>query len=573
MTVAEPKPAPIRKPAPTRKPTPGATHAVTNQPPPLENFNAFDDDLPLREALEREGGGWATDRARAFGERAGSAEVIEWARLANDNRPTLKTHDRFGHRIDEVEFHPAYHQLMALSVNHGVHSLAWTGPAGHSHAGRAVLQVLQPQAEAGTGCPLTMTHSGVPALRHQPEIAAEWEPRLHTTRYDQRLIPAGQKTGVIMGMAMTEKQGGSDVRTNTTEATPLGQGGPGQEYELLGHKWFCSAPMSDLFLVLAQSAGGLSCFLVPRFQPDGTRNPFLLQRLKDKLGNHSNASGEIEFRGTWARMVGAEGRGVPTIIEMVNHTRLDVALAAGGLMRYALRHALHHTSHRMAFGRLLIDQPLMQNVLADLALETEAATAMAMRVARAFDEGQTDPAQQGFARIATAVSKYWLSKRVVGVVAEALECHGGAGYVEEHPIARCFREAPLGSIWEGSGNVACLDVLRAMQKNPVSVEAFFDELALAKGGDGRLDAHVAKLGEELRSPKDVERNARRLVEGMALALQASLLVRHAPGFVADAFCGSRLGGDWGREYGSLAAGAELGAIVRRGRGESAGAGA
>jgi putative acyl-CoA dehydrogenase len=547
---------------------PVATHTVTNQPPPLENFNAFEDDLALREALEREGGGWATDRAHAFGERAGSAEVIEWARLANDHGPTLHTHDRYGHRIDEAEFHPAYHHLMALSVAHGVHSLAWTGPAGRSHAGRAALQVLQPQAEAGTGCPITMTHSGLPALRHQPEIAAEWEPRLLATRYDQRMIPASQKTGAIMGMAMTEKQGGSDVRTNTTEAAPIGAGGPGGEYELLGHKWFCSAPMSDLFLVLAQSPGGLSCFLVPRFRPDGARNPFLIQRLKDKLGNRSNASSEIEFRGTWARMVGAEGRGVPTIIEMVNHTRLDVALGAAGLMRYALRHALHHASHRAAFGRLLVEQPLMQNVLADLALETEAATAMAMRVARAFDEGQTDPVQQDFARIATAVAKYWVSKRVVGVVAEALECHGGAGYVEENPISRCYREAPLGSIWEGSGNVQCLDVLRAMQKNPGSIEAFFGELALSDGGDERLDAHVAKLATDLRDPRDFERNARRLVEGMALALEGSLLVRHAPGFVADAFCGSRLGGDWGREYGSVASGADLAAIVRRGRGEA-----
>jgi putative acyl-CoA dehydrogenase len=549
---------------------PAATHTVFNQPPVLEDYNAFDDDLPLQEALEREGGGWATERARAFGERAGSAEVIAWARLANEHGPRLRSHDRFGHRIDEVEFHPAYHQLMDLGVSHGVHSLAWTGPQGRSHAGRAALQVLQPQAEAGTGCPITMAHSGISALRHQPEVAAEWEPRLLTTRYDQRLIPAHEKTGAIMGMAMTEKQGGSDVRANTTEARPIGQGGPGGEYELVGHKFFCSAPMSDLFLTLAQSAGGLSCFLVPRFRPDGTRNPFFIQRLKDKIGNRSNASSEIEYQGTWARMVGAEGRGVPTIIEMVNHTRLDVALGAAGLMRQSLRYALHHAAHRSAFGRLLIDQPLMKNVLADLALETEAATAMAMRVARAFDEAATDPAAQDFARIATAVAKYWTAKRVVSVAAEALECHGGSGYVEDNPMARCYREAPLGSIWEGTGNVQCLDVLRAMQKSPGSVEAFFGEVGLARGGDRRLDAHLERLGRALGDPGDFERNARRLVEGMALALEASLLVRHAPAFVADAFCASRLGGEWGREYGSLAAGADLDAIVQRARGESAG---
>ncbi|MCB9788970.1 MAG: acyl-CoA dehydrogenase family protein [Deltaproteobacteria bacterium] len=544
-------------------PGPLGTHEVTNQPPPLADFNAFEDDLPLVEALEREGGGWATERARAFGARAGSAEVIEWARLANENPPKLRAYDRFGHRIDEVEFHPAYHHLMSLAVEHGVHSLAWTGPEGHSHAGRAALQVLQAQAEAGTGCPITMAHSGIPALRHQPEVAAEWEPRLLTTRYDPRMIPASQKTGAIMGMAMTEKQGGSDVRANTTRATPIGAGGPGGEYELLGHKWFCSAPMSDLFLTLAWSEGGLSCFLVPRWTPDERRNPFYIQRLKDKLGNRSNASSEIEYRGTWARMVGAEGRGVPTIIEMVNHTRLDVALGASGLMRQALRHALHHTAHRSAFGRLLSEQPLMQNVLADLAVETEAAVAMSMRVARAFDEGQTDPVQRDFARIATAVAKYWVSKRVVGVVAEALECHGGAGYVEECAMARIYREAPLGSIWEGSGNVQCLDVLRAMHKSPGAVDAFFGELALARGGDARLDAHVQTLGERLRDPGDFERNARRLVEGMALALEGALLVRHAPAAVADAFCASRLSDDWGREYGSLPRGVDLAALVRR----------
>jgi putative acyl-CoA dehydrogenase len=541
---------------------PHATHEVFNQPPAFEEVNLFTSDRALGEALRREGAGWAEERARAFGEIAGRRQTIAWGFQANEHPPALHTHDLAGRRIDEVEFHPAWHALLGLGVEHALHALPWREPRPGAHAARAALFMMLAEVEAGVGCPLSMTCSVVPALRRQPELAAEWEPRVISTVYDPRLVPAWQKGGALCGMAMTEKQGGSDVRANTTRARPLGAGGPGAEYELTGHKWFCSAPMCDAFLVLAQAPGGLSCFLLPRFTPDGERNRFHLQRLKDKLGNRSNASSEVELDAAWARLVGEEGRGVQTILEMVNHTRLDCVIGSAGGMRWATARALHHAAHRRAFGKRLIDQPLMRNVLADLAIESEAATVAMMRLARAYDAEADAP----FRRLATAVLKYWICKRGPVHTAEALECLGGNGYVEEWGLARLYREAPVNSIWEGSGNVQCLDVLRAVQKSPASLAALLDEIGEARGGDARLDAFTLELRAELGKPGDLETRARRLVERLALALQASLLVRHSPAAVADAFCAGRLGGDSGHAFGTLPAATDFAAILERARG-------
>jgi putative acyl-CoA dehydrogenase len=537
-----------------------STHEVFNQPPPFQDVNLFTSDRVLTEALRREGAGWAEERAQAFGEIAGRAETIAWGFQANEHPPVLRTHDRRGERIDEVEFHPAWHSLMALGVEHGLHALPWREPRPGAHVARAALFMMLAEVEAGVGCPLSMTYSAVPALRQQPELAAEWEPRFTSTVYDPRPVPVAEKTGALCGMAMTEKQGGSDVRANTTQARPLGDGA----YEITGHKWFCSAPMCDSFLVLAQAPGGLSCFLLPRFTPDGRRNRFHLQRLKDKLGNRSNASSEVEFRAAWARLVGEEGRGVQTILEMVNHTRLDCVIGSAAGMRWGTARAIHHARNRKAFGKLLIDQPLMRNVLADLALESEAATTAMMRLARAYDAQETEEAP--FRRLATAVLKYWTCKRAPVHAAEALECLGGNGYVEEWGLARLYREAPLNSIWEGSGNVQCLDALRAMQKSPESLGALFAEIWEARGGDHRLDIYVNELRAQLDRSEDLESRARHLVERLALALQASLLVRFAPPEVADAFCASRLAGEGGRAFGTLPAGlagVEFGAILER----------
>jgi putative acyl-CoA dehydrogenase len=535
------------------------THEVLNQAPPLAGRNVFTDNRPLVEALEREGGGWARDRAVAAGAFWGG-EPQEWGRLANENPPKLRTHDRFGHRIDAVEFHPAWHQLMAAGVADEMHSLPWTTDREAGHVARAAIYMSGTQAEAGFGCPITMTFAAVPALRATPEIADEWVPRLMATGYDGTPRPATDKPGALCGMAMTEKQGGSDVRANTTVATPVGDDGPGMEYEIVGHKWFCSAPMCDLFLTLAQTPDGLSCFAMPRFLPDDTQNAgFQIQRLKDKLGNRSNASSEIELRGAWAQMLGEPGRGVPTIIEMVNHTRLDCVIGTAAGMRAAVAQATWHTSHRAAFGATLIDQPLMRNVLADLAIESEATTVLAMRLAAAYD----DPAQNEFRRLATAVSKYHVCKRLPGLTYEALECFGGNGYVEESGMPRMYREAPLASIWEGSGNVMALDVLRAMARTPAATQAFLDEVGEGAGADPRLDAFTAALRDQLADAEGIEGRGRRIVESMALALQGSLLVRHAPPAVADAFCAARLGGDAGLNYGTLPAGADVGAILER----------
>jgi putative acyl-CoA dehydrogenase len=559
---------------------PWRTHEVLNQVPPLEGRDVFSDNTPLLEATEREGASWALERASELGRLIGGEPQQVWGRQANENKPVLHTHDRYGHRIDEVEFHPAWHELMRMGVEHELHALPWREtekPA--PHVARAAMYMTAMQAEAGYACPITMTFAVVPALRAQPELAAAWEPLVTATTYDPRSIPAAQKGSAIAGMAMTEKQGGSDVRANTTVARPLNGGGGGAEYELTGHKWFCSAPMSDLFLVLAQAQSpdgeeeGLSCFLMPRVLEDGTRNAMHIQRLKDKLGNHSNASSEIELHGAWARMVGEPGRGVPTIIEMVGHTRLDCVIGAAAGMRAAVVNATHHAAHRAAFGKLLIDQPLMRNVLADLCLESEASTALAMRLARAYDEASAD-AQAGedgsdaqlFKRLATAVGKYWACKRAPNHAFEAMECLGGAGYVEESGMPRIYREAPLASIWEGSGNVISLDVLRALVRTPRSLEVFLHEIKQAQGADRRLDARIDDLeSHQFADPATLESRARRVVESMALCLQGSLLVRHAPPAVADAFCAARLAGEGGLEYGTLPAGSDFEAIIARSR--------
>ncbi|HYG91473.1 MAG TPA: isovaleryl-CoA dehydrogenase [Azospirillum sp.] len=544
-----------------------ATHTVTNQPPDFAPRDLWQTDPALREAVRREGGGWAEDALAALGGEAGSERVMELGDLANRNPPVLRAFDRYGRRLDEVEFHPAYHALMDMALRHRIHAVAWSAGRPGGHVAHAAMGYLMTQAEAGVLCPVAMTYAAVPALRRQPEVAAEWLPRILSDRYDPRSIPAAEKAGATIGMAMTEKQGGSDVRANTTRARPLGAGGPGGEYALTGHKWFCSAPMSDAFLTLAHTERGLSCFLVPRWRPDGSRNVFRIQRLKDKLGNRSNASAEIEYDGTWAVMVGEDGRGVATIIDMVHHTRLDCGFAAAGLMRAAVAQALHHTAHRAAFGRPLIGQPLMRTVLADLALESEAAMALVLRVARAFDEGDADPEARAFARLAVAIAKYWITKRCPSLVYEALECHGGNGYVEEGAMPRLYREAPLNAIWEGSGNVICLDVLRTLEKEPAALAALDAELGAVRGLDGRLDAWMHGTREMLADRKSLEVQARRLVERLALAFQAALLLRHAPPAAAEAFCASRLGGDWGHAYGTLPPGTDCDAILARAAGE------
>ncbi|MGA9524493.1 MAG: isovaleryl-CoA dehydrogenase [Myxococcaceae bacterium] len=539
------------------------THEVFNQPPPLHGHDVFGDDLPLVEAVRREGGEWAETSLRALGRKAGTAGAIAWGVQANEATPKLKTHDRFGQRIDEVEFHPAWHALMQVAVESGLHAFAATDARPGQHVARAAGFFVWSQVEAGHGCPISMTHAVVPALRVQPELAKEWEPRFTSRHYDFGLRPPQEKAGLICGMAMTEKQGGSDVRANTTRAVATGQG---SDYALTGHKWFCSAPMSDAFLVLAQAPAGISCFLVPRVLPDGTRNRIHLQRLKDKLGNRSNASSEIELHGALAHRVGEEGRGVRTIIEMVNFTRLDCVIGSAAIMRQGLTQAIHHAAHRSAFGKLLIDQPLMRNVLADLALESEAATQVMIRLAAACDRaGHGDEQENLFKRVALAVSKYQVCKRAPVHAAEALECLGGNGYVEESIMPRLYREAPVNSIWEGSGNVNALDMLRAAAKLPESVGVFFAELDRARGGNVHLDRAIERLQSELSSFEDLEVRARRVVEQLALALQASLLVRHAPAAVSDAFCASRLGGEWGTAFGTLSPKVDFGALIERHR--------
>jgi putative acyl-CoA dehydrogenase len=518
-----------------------------NQPPPLEHVDLFSGDRPLVEALRREGGLEREDECAAFGRLCGG-EPLELGRLANENPPRLR-------RDDEVEFHPAWHDLLRLGVENGLHAFPWADAAAGAHVVRAAKFMLLAYAEAGVGCPLSMTYAAVPALRADAALAAEWEPLLAARVYEPGLRPCAEKTGALIGMALTERQGGSDVRANETRAEPADGG-----YLLNGQKWFCSAPMCDAFLVLAQAPGGLTCFVLPRVLPGGERNGFRIDRLKEKVGNRSNASAEVAFVDAWASRLGDEGRGVATIIEMVVHTRLDCVLGSAALMRRAVAEATHHAAHRFAFGRLLAEQPLHRNVLADLCLDSEAATATALRLARAVDDDD-----RPFRRLATAVAKYWVCKSTPPLVAEALECLGGNGYVEESVLPRLLRESPLNSLWEGAGNVNALDLLRAATREPQSVEALLAEIRLAAGGDRRLDDALPQLEAELADSDEVEYRARRIVELAALCLQGSLLVRHAPAEVADAFCATRLGGEGGHAYGTLPTGTDVSTIIERHR--------
>lgn len=536
-----------------------ATHTVTNQVPPLVGHDPVGGDTALVEACLRHADELALDSLEDLGALAGSEQAAEWGRLANEVPPRLRTHDRTGHRIDEVEFHPAWHELMTAALAHGLGGTPWAlasaeEPDPHAHVRRAVGYLGWTQVEAGHGCPVTMTYAVVPALRRAPELAVVFEPGLTSTTYQAGLADPRTKAGLVAGMGMTEKQGGSDVRAGTTRATPRIDG----TYHLTGHKWFTSAPMSDLFLVLAQTEEGVSCFLVPRMLPDGERNVFRLQRLKDKLGDRSNASSEVEFDRTVGWLVGEPGRGVRAILEMVTTTRLDCVLGSAATVRAALTQALHHARHRSAFGALLVDQPLMTNVLADVAVESEAATALAIRLAAAQDAGEAD-----FLRLAGAAAKFHVCKRTPAVVAEALEVLGGNGYVEESVLPRLYRQSPLNSIWEGSGNVIALDVLRAMERDSASVAAVLAEVEAAAGADDRFDAAVARLRAELADPEDLPFRARRVASLLALCLQGSLLLQHAPGSVADAFCATRLAGDWGSVLGTLPAGTAVGEIVER----------
>jgi len=533
------------------------THAVTNQPSPLVDVNLYETDLALREAVRREAGDWLDRRAMALGAAVGSETVLALGADANRYPPELVSFDRYGRRLDEVKFHPSYHALMTLATEHRIHDLAWAEERPDAHVAHAVLLALFTEAEAGTMCPINMTYAAVPALRTDLSVSGPWLGKLIGGTYDAPLRPIAGKTGITVGMAMTEKQGGSDVRANTTRAEDIGGG----LYRLIGHKWFCSAPMSDGFLTLAYARDGLTCFLVPRIAPDGERNPIQVMRLKDKLGNKSNASSEIEYHGAVAWGLGEEGRGVKTIIEMVHHTRLGTISGTLGIMRRALAEAIHHVSGRTAFQKRLIDQPAMTAVIADLALEYEAAAALVVRVARAF--GDTDEAGRAFARLAVALGKFRLTKRCADFVYECMECHGGVGYVEETPLPRYYREAPLNAIWEGSGNVIALDVLRTLARESAALDAYIAEVEHARGAHPSLGPALDRLVQDLTSAPPGEAQARGVVERMALLLQGSLLARHAPGQVADAFIRSRITDEGGRCYGALPSSVDVAAIVGR----------
>lgn len=540
------------------------THQVLNQPPPLEDYNLYLTDPVLDAAVAREGAKASRDRLVDFGALAGSADYYRTAAEANRNDPRLVTHDRYGNRADLVEFHPSWHSLMETAVSNGHHCLPWENDAEEgSHTTRAALTFMSGQIESGHNCPISMTYSVIPALRTTPEVAAEWMPRIASRIYDPSFRPPGEKSGVLMGMGMTEKQGGSDVRSNTTTATPFNGGGPGAEHSITGHKWFTSAPMCDAFLVLAQAPGGLSCFLLPRWSPDGTPNSFRIQRLKDKLGNRSNASSEVEFENAWAVMIGEEGHGVRTIIEMVNGTRLDCVIGSVALMRQAVSQAAWHVAHRSAFGSKLADKPLMRNVIADLELETEAATLMMVRLAGAFDRADADPAELAMKRIALPIAKYWVTKRTSEVVRESLECLGGNGYVEESIMPRLYRESPVNAIWEGSGNVIVLDVLRAASRSPESLDTFFGELDSARGLDGRLDVAIDNAKTAIESVADLEYEARRVVETLAVAWAGTLLARHGDGEVLDAYVASRVSETHGGLYGTLPTGLDVPGLLAR----------
>jgi putative acyl-CoA dehydrogenase len=536
-----------------------STHSVTNQPPPLVGYDVAAGDAALLEGLRREGAGWDESELHGLGALAGSEEAIAWGFEANRHPPELRTHDRYGHRIDEVAFHPSWHRLMEVAASHGLHAAPWRDPRPGAHVARAARFYVWSQVESGHGCPISMTYASIPVLRKNDVLATRFEATFAAPVYEPVLRALEQKRGALCGMAMTEKQGGSDVRANTTRAEPLA----GDAYALTGHKWFCSAPMCDAFIVLAQAPGGLTCFFLPRVLPDGTRNGLRLQRLKDKLGNRSNASAEIELDGAFGLRIGEEGRGVATIIAMVAHTRLDCIVGTAALMRQAFVQAAHHARHRAAFGALLVDQPLMRNVLADLALESEAATALMLRLAGSIDRS-SDEREAAFGRIGIALGKYWICKRGPSHTGEALECLGGNGYVEESIMPRLYREAPVNSIWEGSGNVNALDLLRALASRPAALDAYLAEIALARGADARLDRAASEVRDAFAVDGETrEGQARRIVERMALVLQGSLLVRHAPPAVADAFCAARLGGEGGHAFGTLPSGVDTRTIVDR----------
>jgi len=539
------------------------THVVENQPGPLENYNPYRQDIALRDAVGREGAAWADVELDRFGQLTGTARLIELGFQANENKPVLYTHDRFGHRINEVRFHPAYHELMRISLEHGLHASHWARPGAGAQVARAARFYLMAQVEAGHGCPVTMTSAVMPALRLQPEVYTQFRDKILNTAYDPRNVPISEKSSITIGMAMTEKQGGSDVRANSTRAYAVNAAGPGREYTLVGHKYFVSAPMSDAFLTLAQSEGGLSCFFMPRWRPDGSLNAMHIQRLKDKMGNVANASCETELRGAYALMVGEEGRGVRTIINMVAMTRFDCMIGSSGGMRQALVQAIHHCRQRSAFGKILTDQPLMQNVLADLALESEAATAMTMRIARALDSAEASREEKLLVRIGAMLGKYWICKRTPGHAFEAMECIGGSGVMEDSIMPRLFRESPVNAIWEGSGNIQCLDLLRAMHKDPGVLEAYFGEVGKAHGLNPQLDSAISRLKDQFADTVAMEYRTRTLVGSMATVLQAALLVQHSSEDVADAFCASRLGPSVSQLYGALPVNVNCGAIIDR----------
>ncbi len=541
---------------------------VSNQPPPLEPYNLFSSDLALREAVVRESADWALPQLAALGATLGASDTVALGFAANENPPRLRAYDRFGHRRDEVEFHPAWHSVMAIAVGAGLHSSPWAAPRPGAHVARAAGTYMLTQIESGAYCPIAMTYGSVPTLRHNEALARDWLPRIFARQYDPRFVPAGQKSANLLGMAMTENQGGSDLRTNVTRAVAASGAGERRAFRVTGHKWFMSAPMCDAFLILAQTERGPTCFLLPRFTPDGALNAIRINRLKDKLGNRSNASAEVEFFDAYAEPIGEQGRGIPIIIEMSTYTRLDCAIGSSGLMRQAVVQAVHHARHRRAFQKKLVDQPLMTNVLADLVLETEAAVALSFRLARAYD--QSDASAQLFRRVVTPAAKFWICKRAPALAFEAMEVLGGNGYVEECVLPRIYREMPVNSIWEGSGNVMCLDVLRAIGREPDAAESILAEVRDAATADRRLTAFAAVLESRLTKPALAdESQARALARDLALALQAALLVRHAPPALADAFCAVRLAEHRGGSFGLLPQGVDAHAILRRAAPEAA----
>jgi putative acyl-CoA dehydrogenase len=539
------------------------THEVTNQPWPLGKYNAFDCDPILRQGVEREGAGWACQALMDLGEAVGDPENVELATLANRHEPELRRYDAGGRRVDTIDFHPAWHQIMSLAYRHGLGAKPWLEPRAGAHVAKAASSILFNELEGGCMCPVAITYGSVPMIRRQADIAALWEGPLLSTRYDGRNLPIDRKTGATAAFAATEKQGGSDVRGNSTIARPAGAPGPGREYLLTGHKWFVSAAGADVILASAQTDNGPSMFLLPRWLPDGTRNLISIERIKDKMGNHSNPSTEMEFDGAHGWMIGEEGRGIAAMMVFMQYSRFEVALMPVGEMRLTLTHALNYARQRSVFGKTLAQQPLMKNVLADLSIEYEASVNLALRVGRSFDEGPANESQRAFSRLAVAIAKYWHNKRCVTFVQEAMEVHGGAGYVEDSVIPRFYREAPVNNIWEGSGNVICLDILRTLRSDPVVKEALFTELELSRGNNRLLDAAVDGLHSLIADTSVAESQARKIAERLALTLQASLLVRNADAVVADAFCGSRLGSEWSGLFGTLADSAPVDRIIAR----------